>query len=465
MLDIIVKGGIVVSPEGMDRIDVGIKDGKVVLLGHQERFPEAASIVDADGRYILPGLIDPHTHLGVEFMGTVAGDDDFTGSRAAAMGGTTTYIDFAMQKPGELPMKAIERRNEKAEGNATIDYSFHSVIVDAFPEALDQIKDIIEYGVPSFKCFMIYREDNWMADDGDIVAVIKELKQHGGIFGAHAENESIMNYNIKRALAEGKTAPIYHAITKPNLCEAEAINRAMFLTKFNEQAYYNFHMTCREGVDMVRKAKAAGDPVYAETCTHYVSLTKEKLEGPNGMDFICSPPLREQEDIEALWEGLADGSVSTVGSDEAAFTHEMKIVNDSFHEIPNGTPGIEFRLPVLYTEGVLKDRIDLCRLVAIASTNAAKIFGLYPKKGIIALGSDADMLILDTDKEKTLTVEDSLIGCDWHPYVGMKLKGWPKTVISKGKVIVDDGKFIGKKGEGKFIKRKISEDVLRKPVV
>lgn len=465
MLDKIVRGGIVVSSEGMTEADIGIKDQKVVLMGDAAQFPEAETTIEINKQYVLPGLIDPHTHFGVEFMGTVAGDDFFTGTRAAAMGGTTTFIDFAIQKVGKLPMEAIESHNKKAKGMAVIDYSFHSVIVDASPPTLDQIKDLVDLGIPSFKCFMIYRKDNWMADDGVIVALMQELRKHGGIIGAHAENEAIMNYNIQRALAAGNRAPIYHALTKPNLCEAEAINRAVYLAMATRQSYYNYHMTCREGVDIIRETRAKGHPAYAETCTHYLTLTKEKLEGPNGMDYICSPPLRDQEDIESLWDGIGDGTVSTVGSDNAAFTHEMKMVNDSFDQIPNGTPGVEFRLPTLYTEGVLKGRIDLCRLVAISSTNVAKIFGLYPKKGVIAPGSDADLVVLDTEKEKTLTVKDSLIDCDWHPYEGMTFKGWPHLVISKGKIVAEKDIFTGQKGAGEFLKRKIADDILSRPAL
>lgn len=466
MFDLIIKNGTVVSPEVTLEVDVAVKDGKIAMLGKAAHMPEAARVIDAAGKYVIPGGIDTHTHFDLPFMGTSTKDDFFEGTRAAAFGGTTTCIDFAIQFPGMMPMEAVQKRVADAEGKAVIDYALHSVITKATPEAIAEMKDIIEFGVPTFKCFMIYRKEGIMADDAIVLTAMEQCKKYNGLFGAHTENAPITEYNVEKALREGHHEAIWHALTKPPLVEAECINRALFLAKAAGVGFYDFHMSCLEGVEMIAEARAAGRPVYSETITHYLCLTKEKLKGPDGINYICSPALRDQEHIDALWKGINDGSVQTLGSDEAAFDTKQKMIKGgSFEVVPNGMPGLEFRMPVVFSEGVSRGRITVNKYVAVTSTNAAKLMGLYPRKGVIAVGSDADIVLIDPDLEKTVTLADSKINIDWNPYAGMTVKGWPVMTIARGKVIVENGEFRGQAGAGEFLKRKLHPDINVRPIL
>ncbi len=468
MLDIVIKNGKVVHPDRTIETDVGIRDGKVVLLGKAELMPEAARYVDATGKYVIPGGIDPHTHFeDPPFMGAECRADFFQGTRAAAVGGTTTCIDFAVQGNygTRLPLDVIGMRLEMARKSA-IDYAFHAVVTKNDPETIGQIQEIINMGIPSFKCFMTYEAEGIMADDATILAVMQEMKEHNGIFGAHTENDSIASRNIRQALAAGKGDAIWHALTKPPLVEAEAINRVLFLAKSTGAAFYDFHMSCKEGVEMIASARKQGLPVYAETLTHYLVLTQDVLEGPDGPNYICSPPLRTQDHVDALWQGIVEGNVHTVGSDDNAFdTKQKRMGGPSFESVPNGIPGAEFRIPVVFSEGVSKGRISVNQFVAITSTNAAKILGLYPRKGIIEVGSDADIVLIDPGIEKTIRVADSSLDLDWTPFEGLKVTGWPSMTISRGKVIVEDGQFKGDAGHGEFLKRKLPGDINTRQIV
>ncbi|MFQ5821008.1 MAG: dihydropyrimidinase [Candidatus Heimdallarchaeota archaeon] len=465
MIDLLIKNGKVVFPDSTINTSIAVDNGTIMGVGSPATMPEAERVIDANEKFVFPGLIDPHVHFCTPFMGVVSVDTWETGTMAAASGGVTTVIDFAIQKKGSLPMDAIKDRREEADGNVVIDYSVHSCITDPTPETIGQLKEVIEYGIPSFKVFMVYRKEGWIVDDGALLAIFEEVKPYKGLVGLHAENVAILEYLVDKALREGNTSPIYHALTRPPISESEAINRAMYLANSIEAPFYCFHMSLKEGVEMFRQARSEGHPVYAETCTHYLTITKDMLKRPeDGRNFICSPPLRDQEDIEALWKALADGIVSTVATDQAAFTAEhKKLGQDSFHKVPNGLPGIEFRLPLLFSEGVSKGRISVNTLAAVTSTNVAKIFGVYPKKGAINIGSDADLVILDPKLEKTISVADSIYGIDWYPYEGMKVKGNPVITISKGKVVYEDNEFTGKAGDGEFLKRNISSEMLSKP--
>ena len=467
MIDLLINNGKVVFPDTSINTSIAVDNGKIVGIGSPTTIPEAERVIDASEKFVLPGLIDPHVHFCTHFMGAVSLDTWETGTMAAASGGVTTVIDFATQKKGSLPMEAIKARREEADGNAVIDYSVHSGITDPTPETIEQLPEIIKYGIPSFKIFMVYRKEGWVVDDGALLAIFEKIKPHRGLVGLHAENVAIIEYLVDKALREGNKSAIYHALTRPHKSESEAINRAMFLAKSIEAPFYCFHMTLKEGVELFHQARSDGQPVYAETCTQYLTLTKDLLKRPeDGINFICSPPLRDKEDIEALWQGLADGIVSVVATDQCAFSAEQKkLGQDSFDKVPNGLPGIEFRLPILFSEGVSKGRISVNTLASVTSTNVAKIFGMYPKKGTISIGSDADLVILDPKLEKTISVEDSIYGIDWYPYEGMKVKGNPIITISKGKVVYEDNEFTGKAGDGEFLKRQISSEILTKPSV
>jgi len=466
MVELVIKNGKVVFPSDTIETSIAIDQGKIVAIGSSTIMPRGVKSLDAKGKFVLPGCIDPHVHVRDVFMGATANDDFFLASKATSLGGTTTIIDFAIQKKACLPIDAVQERRAEADGEVVIDYSLHPSITDLTPETIDQLKELIDLGLPSFKLFLVYRKDGLMVDDGTLWKVFEETKAHGGLVGLHAENVAIIDYLRDEALRKGHRKAIYHAYTRPPITEAEAINRAMFLANHLNAPYYNFHLTIKEGVEMFREERKRGRPMYTETCTHYLVKTIEDLKGPKGINFICTPPLRQKEDQKALWKGLADGTVSVVSSDQVAFTAEMKkLGEDSFDKVPNGVPGHEFRLPILFSEGVRKKRININKLSEITSTNAAKIFGLYPKKGIISVGSDADIVIFDPNLKKTITTEDSLYNMDWYPYEGMTVKGYPVITISKGKIIWENWEFQGKKGDGEFLRRTISRDLLRTPVV
>jgi len=463
-MDLIVKNGRVVWPDVTLEVDLAIDDGKIAGIGHAGAFPKADRFIDAAGKFVVPGGVDPHTHIHAPFMGATAKDDFDTGTMAAAIGGTTTVIDFAFQQKGKLPMDAIEARRKEADGKVVIDYALHSNLVAASDEAIAQIPRIIADGIPSFKFFMVYRKEELMIDDGNLIPLIEVINNNGGLAGCHTENVAIIEHLQAEAIRKGNRSPIYHALTRPPLNEAEALNRALFISKYLGAAFYDYHLSVKEGVDLVREARREGRPVYCETTTHYLTLTEDMLKRPDGLNFICSPPLRSREHIEALWQGLADGTISAVASDQAAFTLEHKRMGkDSFDKVPNGLPGMEFRVPILFSEGVQKGRISINRMAAVTSTNVAKIFGLYPKKGAIQVGSDADLVIIDPKAEKKITIDDCPYKIDWSPFDGMKLQGSPVMTISKGKVVAENGKFVGKAGAGEFVKAKISEEILKRP--
>jgi len=466
MIDIIIKNGKIVFPQYTLDTTIAIDDGKIVAIGSSITMKKSDKVIDAKGKFVFPGCIDPHVHINMPFMGATTKDDFFVATKATSSGGTTTIIDFAIQQKGSLPMKAVQDRRAQADDKVVIDYSLHPAITDLTPEAIGELKELIDYGLPSFKLFLVYRKEGFMVDDGTLLKVFEEAKAHGGLVGLHAENVAMIEYLRDEALKQGNKSAIYHALTRPPITEAEAVNRAIFIANYLKAPYYNFHLSIKEGVDMFREARNRRQPMYAETCTHYLVNTIEDLKRPDGINFICTPPLRTKEHQEALWRGLADGTLSLVSSDHCAFTTEMKkLGEDSFDKVPNGLPGHEFRLPILFSEGVAKGRISVNRLSEITSTNAAKIFGMYPKKGVISIGSDADLVILDPKLEKTITTENSLYDMDWYPCEGLKIKGWPVITISKGNVIWEDGEFQGKKGDGEFLKRRLAPELSKGPIV
>ena len=468
MLDLVIKNGKVVSPDSVIEASVGIKDGKIVIMGAAEDMPEAAKVVDAAGKYVMPGGIDSHCHMLLPRPGSATAttrDDFFTGGRAQAIGGTTTMIDFVTQSKGTPLLDSVQARLDQAK-DCCIDYAFHFIIQQANDATIASMKDVIDAGIQSFKCYMTYKKGGLMAEAGDMLAAMKEAKKHGALYGAHAESDELCEYNIAKALEAGHREPIWHAITKDSTTEAEAVHRALFLADVAQCGYYNFHTSVEEGYELIKQARQEGKPVYGETITNYLAITSDKLKGEHGERYICSPPLREQKHVEACWKGIEDGTFSTIGSDECAYNTEDKNANGTcFADVPNGLCGCEFRLPVVYSEGVSKGRISVNRFVEVTSTNAAKIFGMYPQKGIIAIGSDADIVIFDPDKEKVVTLEDTQIDVDYNPYEGMTVKGWPVMTIARGKIIVDNGKFLGNAGDGQFIKMKMNPETLVAPIV
>lgn len=466
MYDLIIRNSKIVSPESTILGDVAVRGEQVAAILEPDSGAPASRTIDAQSKYLLPGLIDPHVHIEHAYNREVSSVDDFfTSTASGAVGGVTTIIDFAIQARGTLPMEIIEQRLSQAE-KSTVDYAFHACLTEATEGVLAQIGDIVKAGIPSIKIFMIYRSRGRQCDDGVVLALLKEGKKHNALVGAHTENGDIIDYNIAQALRKGHQSAIYHALTRPPFTEEECLRRALYLAKVADAPFYDFHMSIGGGVEVLRQERAAARPVYGETLTHYLTLTKEVLNRPDGINFICSPPMREQQDIDALWKGLAEGVVSTTASDHCVFSSEQKkIGKESFAKVPNAVWGLGYRLPILFSEGVVKGRLSINRFVAVTSTNAARIFGMYPRKGVIAPGSDADMVLLDPDREKVLSVRDSLIDVDWCPYQGMKVRGLPVMTLLRGKIIAEEGRFAGRRGAGKFIKRQIDPEVLNFPLV
>ena len=453
MVDIVIKEGRIVTPTDIYEADIGIKDGKIVEIARNIE-AKAEQVIDASGKYVLPGAIDPHTHMEMPFMGTTSADDFETGTIAAAFGGVTTIIDFAIQPKGKSFMDTIEIWRSKADPKVVIDYSLHAAVTDLNEERMAELPKVLDYGVTSFKLFMPYRKESLMSDDGRLYAMLDASREHRFLVQVHAENAPVLEYLVEKFLKEGKKTPEYHALSRPNFVEGEAIQRAIYLAHATNGNLYIVHMSTKEGLVAVAESLNKGFPVYAETCPHYLVLTEEKYYGPDGRHYVMSPPLRSRADIEVLWKGLASEKIVTVGSDHCPFNSEQKAMGkDDFTKIPNGVPGTEVIIPILYSEGVRRDIITINQLVKFTSYNVAKLFGLYPRKGTIAVGADADITILDPDYEMELSVENLHTKIDYSIYDGMKVKGVPITTICRGKPIVLNREFVGKKGEGQFIPR------------
>lgn len=456
-MDIIVKNGTVVTATDTFKGDVAIKDGKIRDISSKID-GSAGEVIDASGMLVMPGFIDVHTHFQLPFMGTVSADDFVSGSRACAHGGVTTFIDFAIQGKGKSLFETIEARKKEADGKVCIDYSLHCGVTDPTEETLASIKKVIESGIPSFKLFMTYRKEGFMTDDGCFYAVLEEARDNGGLVGVHAENPFILEYLIDKFIKEGKVTPPWHAKSRPDFVEAEAIKRAIFLTELTKSRLYIFHMSTGWGADIVAEAKGRGISVFAETCPQYLLLTDEKYEGEEGIYYPTSPPLRKKEDNERLWKGVTQGAVQVLATDHCSFTRKQKHMGDEvFTKIPNGLPGVETLVPLAFSEGVMKGRISISQMVEVLATNPAKLFGLYPRKGSLAPGADGDLVIFDPKKEAAISYKNLHMNLDFSPFEGWKVQGWPVATISKGKVLCKDGKFFGKEGMGEFIKRSYAD--------
>jgi dihydropyrimidinase len=456
LADLLIRGGTVVTPAGEFRADVAVVGEQIAAVGRLDE--PAARTIDASGMLVLPGLVDAHVHMQLASWDAVTANDWYRGTVAAALGGVTTVIDFATQSHGRPLMEAVERRRLEADGNTVIDYGLHMVVTDAAPDALREVDEVVRSGIPGFKLYMTYRAYNVMSDDDDILRVCHRVQECGGLPGVHAENTSIAEGNYARFLAEGLQAPRYHALAKPDYVEAEAINRALFLARVAGSRLYIYHLSTALGADFVRRARQEGQPVFAETCPHYLTLTRELLERPDGVNWLCSPPLRDAGDQQALWAALADGTVSVISTDEAGFNAADKAnaaASCPLEAIPNGLPGVELRLPLLFTEGVLAGRVSLPRFVALNCENPARVFGLYPRKGAIAPGSDADLIVVDPHRQVVLDVNTQHMPVDWCAYEGKKVWGYPAYTVSRGEVVVSNYAFSGLRGRGSFVPGKI----------
>ncbi len=456
---ILIQGGQIVSESGIVQGDLLIEGECIKAQGLEGAFDNTNvdEIVDAAGKYLLPGLIDPHVHLNSPFMGTVTVHDYSNGTIAAAFGGTTTLIDFSTQPKGGSIVENLAQKEKEAQGKAYVDWSMHGILLDASPETLREIPALIEAGVPSYKCFTTYRHAGRMMDDDSIIKILEVTAEAGGILMVHCENDTILEYHLQKEIAQKHYEPIYHARSRPPSAENISIQRIVDLMKEVKATVYIVHTSTAESVQIIQSARVQGLPIYNETCTHYLSLTEKKLEEKNGQLYICSPALRTEKDNEALWIGIANGCLDTVGSDDAGVptADRIRLSQGRFDKVPNGMPGIEPRLAILYTEGVMKGKISLPKLVSVASTATAKIFGLYPQKGHLGAGADADVVIYDPEPEWVMSAKNHHMNTDFSPFEGFKIKGKVDSVLCRGSFVIKDGALVGKPGHGKRIFRRL----------
>jgi len=452
----IIKNGIIVTASDTYRADVCIENSVITQIGHNLSSSDA-EVIDAKGCYLFPGGIDPHTHLDMPFGGTVTRDDFETGTMAAAFGGTTTIIDFCLTSKGNSLQSAVEKWHAKSKEKAVIDYGFHLQIVEMNQDVLDELPQMIEgEGITSFKVFMAYK-NVFQADDETLFRTLIAAKELGGLVMVHAENGDVIDYLVNKAIKEGNVEPKYHALTRPPEVEGEATGRAAILTGLAQSQLYVVHVSCADAVKKIAEAREKGIDIWGETCPQYLVLDQSYLEKPNfeGAKYVWSPPLREKWNQEVLWNALKIGQLQTTGSDQCSFDFvgQKDLGKDDFSKIPNGGPLIEDRVSILFSEGVKKGRITLNQFVDITSTRAAKLFGMYPKKGTIAVGSDADLVIFDPEVERTISAKTHHMAVDYNPFEGMNVIGEPISVLSRGEFVIRDKQFVGKAGAGEFIKR------------
>jgi len=454
--DTIIRGGSVVTATDTYKADVAISNGKIAALGAELPGQNASKIIDASGKLVLPGGIDVHTHLDMPFGGTTSADDFETGTRAAAFGGTTTLIDFAIQCKGQPLRQAFDTWMSKAADKAVCDYAFHCIMTDVSGGQLTEMNDLVGEGVTSFKLFMAY-PGVFMLDDGSIFKALQKTSQNGGLICMHAENGSAIDVIVQQALAEGKRAPKYHALTRPTTAEAEATSRAIALAEMAGAPIYIVHLSCNDALEKVREARDRGLPVYAETCPQYLYLSLENMDAPGfeGAKYVFTPPLREKWHQEKLWNGLKQDHLQVVSTDHCpfCFKEQKELGKDDFTKIPNGGPGVEHRMSLIYSGGVARGRFSVNRFVELVSTTPAKLFGLYPRKGTIAVGSDADLVIFDPRRKHTISAKTHHMRVDYSMFEGIEVTGMGDVIISKGRVVVDGDKFLGRAGQGEFLKR------------
>ena len=454
----LIKGGTIVTATDAYVADLAIEGDKIAAIFAPGSGPGGAFdvTIDASGKYVLPGGIDAHTHLDMPFGGTMSSDDFETGTLAAAYGGTTAIVDFAIQAKGEALQKGLDTWHQKAEGKAAIDYAFHLIMTDVNDKTVPEMKGVVDQGVTSFKMFMAY-PGVLFVDDGQIFRGMQRAGEIGALVCMHAENGIPIDIMVQQALAKGHTAPVYHALTRPQIAEEEGTFRAICLAEMANAPVYMVHLSAERALTKVVEARDRGLPVFAETCPQYLFLSQDDLARPGfeGAKYVCTPPLRPKEMQEDLWRGLRTHDLQVVSTDHCPFCMkgQKELGKDSFAKIPNGMPGIETRLYLLWDGGVRTGRISVNRFVEITSTAPAKIFGLYPKKGTIAVGADAYLLVWDGEKRHVLSDKTLHMRVDYTPFEGREVVGAPTHVLSRGKVVIENGIYQGKKGDGRFVKR------------
>lgn len=456
----IIKNGTVVTSGGSFPADILIDGEKIVNIGAIDQAiygaGEETQVIDASGKLVFPGAVDVHTHMDLDVGISRAVDDFYDGTVAAACGGTTSIVDHMAFGPAGIPLHYMFHEYEKlAGGKAVIDYGFHGTMQHLDDEILAELETMMADGIPSVKLYMTY---NYKMGDADILRTLRKMKEIHGITAFHCENHEVTEFLKKENHDKGNLAPIYHAKSRPNAVEAEAVERVLRLARMAEDApVYIVHLSCKESLDAVRAARSAGQKnIFVETCPQYLTLTEERYLDEDGLKYIMSPPLRTQADCDALWEGLADGTIQVVATDHCPFNYgkEKQMGKDDFARCPNGAPGVEERFPVLFSEGVKKGRISLKRLVETACTNPARIYGLAPEKGDIQPGADADIVILNPEATYILTHERMHGAVDYTMYEGREMQGEIELVMQRGNVLARDNQFVGEKGAGRFIHRK-----------
>ena len=452
-MDILIQNGTIVNGNGCRKADLLIKDGVIAKIGASLQ-EEKAEVVNAEGMLIFPGFIDAHTHFDLHVAGTVTADDFKTGTQAAVRGGTTMVIDFGTQYHGETLQQGLENWHEKADGKCSCDYSFHMSISEWNEEVSQELDFMMEQGITSFKLYMTYPD--MMVDDKAFYQILKRFKEIGGITGVHCENSGMIDAVREERIKKGEMGVDSHPITRPVQAEAEAIDRLLRIAEVVDVPVVVVHLTCKEGLRVIQEARKRGQMVYAETCPQYLLMDESLYHLPDfeGAKYVIAPPLRTKEDQKALWDALASGEIQTVSTDHCSFTTEQKKLGEhDFTKIPGGMPGVETRGVLLYTYGVEKGRISLEQMCQVLSENPAKLYGLYPQKGCIEVGSDADLVLLRSGVKDTITADDQLQNVDYAPFEGTEVTGRIETVFLRGQKVVENHQLI-KENQGKFIKRK-----------
>ena len=453
----LIQNGTIVNADGSVKADLLI-DGATIKEIRAGIEPAAAeTVVDASGLLLLPGGVDAHTHLDMPFGGSNSADDFLTGTRAAAIGGTTTIVDFAIQARGTKMRTALDTWWKKAEGKACIDYGLHMIVTDLPDAGLEDMDDLVREGVASFKLFMAY-PNVLMVDDATIFKALRQTAKNGALICMHAENGSVIDVIVQQALAEGKTAPIYHALTRPTRAEAEAVHRAIAMAEMAGVPVYIVHLSSEDALNQVREARDRGLPAFAETCPQYLLLSiEDNMDGKGweGAKYVLTPPLREKSNQPKLWEGLRKDNLQVVSTDHCPFCFEDQkaLGKEDFTKIPNGGPGIENRLQLLHHHGVGQGNFSINRFVELVSTAPARIFGMYPKKGALKVGSDADIVLWDPNEDLTISAKTHHMRVDYSMFEGFRVRGNARDVYSRGELIVRKGEFIGRPGRGSYLRR------------
>jgi dihydropyrimidinase len=459
MASLLLANGRVITASDDYEADVYCDNGIITAIGKNlpaHRFTPERTI-DASGQYLIPGGIDVHTHLNMPFGGTTSADDFESGTIAAAFGGTTSLIDFAIQYRGQTMRHALDDWRQRAAGKAVIDYGFHMIVTELEDAGLSEMDRMVrDEGITSFKLFMAY-PGVFMVDDQTIFRALRRTGENGGLVCMHAENGGVIDELVKEALRKGQTAPKYHALTRPSRAEGEATARAIALAEMARVPVYIVHLSAADALEKVKQARDSGLPAYAETCPQYLFLSYENYEEPGfeGAKYVMSPPLRERWHQDELWKGLQKNDLQVISTDHCPFcmAEQKELGRNDFSKIPNGAPGIETRLTLVHDGGVRKGRISMHRFVELCSTTPARMFGLFPRKGTIAVGSDADIVVFDPNRRTRLGVKTLHMKVDYNPYEGRTVQGAPSTVIVNGNVVVEGDRFVGKKGAGRFLKR------------